>query len=197
MEKEILAPGILVYRNAIDENALSRLIDKYGDQMRPGTSGYSENGQLKEEVYTVIRDVQLCVIDDEQIKRDLDNCVYDYTITSIDGYTLTNIDFKSIKSEALQFLKYEKDGHFVYHIDAPSAVTYHVDSSVIYNRVLSAIIYFNDDYNGGELFFPLFNIKHKPKAKDIVIFPSGIPYGHQVLPVEGLRYALVTWYNWG
>ncbi len=42
--------------------------------------------------------------------------------------------------------------------------------------------YINDNYNGGEIEFYLDGktITHKPKAGDIVIFPSGEPYYHGV-----------------
>lgn len=195
MEKEILAPGILVYRNAIDENALNRLLEKYGNNLRPGTSGWYENGVFKEDVYKTVRDVHLSIIQDDLIKKDLDSCILNYTRTTLGNYTLTNIDFDSLECEGLQFLKYENEGHFNYHIDA-AAVVYHVDSNALYRRVLSAVIYFNDDYNGGELYFPMFDLKYKPSPRDIIVFPSGIPYGHQVMPVDGIRYAMVTWYNW-
>jgi Rps23 Pro-64 3,4-dihydroxylase Tpa1-like proline 4-hydroxylase len=52
----------------------------------------------------------------------------------------------------------------------------------------------NDNYIGGEIKFPRFNVTHKPKANELLIFPSGYTYNHSVLPVEsGTRYAIVGW----
>ena len=51
----------------------------------------------------------------------------------------------------------------------------------------------NDDYEGGELYFPEYGIKVKPKANTAVIFP-GINT-HQVLEVKkGNRMAMITFF---
>lgn len=55
--------------------------------------------------------------------------------------------------------------------------------------VMSGVLYLNDNVVGGELFFPKQNIKIKPKAGSIVIFPSVEPFFHQSLPVlKGEKY---------
>lgn len=48
------------------------------------------------------------------------------------------------------------------------------------NLAFSMITYINDDFSGGELFFPNQNIMVKPKAGSLIIFPSVEPYLHQV-----------------
>jgi predicted 2-oxoglutarate/Fe(II)-dependent dioxygenase YbiX len=81
-------------------------------------------------------------------------------------------------------LKYEKGGEFDLHMD---------DGGGTFRRT-STIFYLNDDYLGGELFFPDFNIKIKPEAGDFLIFPSSYAYKHKVFPViEGTRYAIASW----
>lgn len=54
-----------------------------------------------------------------------------------------------------------------------------LDSSVLYGIV----IYLNDDYKGGEIFYPKLNLKIKPKAKSIIIHPASTE--HEVLKVKG------------
>jgi hypothetical protein len=52
-----------------------------------------------------------------------------------------------------------------------------------------SIIYINEDYEGGELSFPAYNIKFKPKAGTLVFFPSNNNYSHCVTEVKsGLRF---------
>jgi predicted 2-oxoglutarate/Fe(II)-dependent dioxygenase YbiX len=52
-----------------------------------------------------------------------------------------------------------------------------------------SIIYINEDYDGGELSFPAYRIKFKPKAGTLVFFPSNNNYSHYVTEVEsGLRF---------
>jgi predicted 2-oxoglutarate/Fe(II)-dependent dioxygenase YbiX len=61
-------------------------------------------------------------------------------------------------------------------------------------RVVSAILYLNDDYEGGHLEFPNFGIKIKPQAGMLILFPSNYAYTHAAHPVtKGTKYALVTW----
>jgi hypothetical protein len=49
-------------------------------------------------------------------------------------------------------------------------------------------IYFNDDYEGGELYYPELGITHKPKARSLVMHGGNIT--HESLPVtsDDLRY---------
>jgi predicted 2-oxoglutarate/Fe(II)-dependent dioxygenase YbiX len=55
--------------------------------------------------------------------------------------------------------------------------------------IMSAVIYLNDDMDGGELHFTEFDIKIKPEAGSIVVFPSVEPYYHRSTPVvSGVKY---------
>lgn len=51
---------------------------------------------------------------------------------------------------------------------------------------ITCTMYINDDYDGGDIEFFVDNklINHKPKAGDILIFPSGEPYYHGVKLIE-------------
>jgi hypothetical protein len=87
--------------------------------------------------------------------------------------------------EAFNFVKYEGEGtHFNIHADHGPA----------YNCTVSAVIYINDDYEGGEIRFPrLDNYTHKPKVGDIAIFPSNYIYEHASLPMKtGTKYCVVV-----
>jgi predicted 2-oxoglutarate/Fe(II)-dependent dioxygenase YbiX len=55
------------------------------------------------------------------------------------------------------------------------------------------LIYLNDDYEGGEIEFVNFDIKIKPKAGTLIMFPSNYPYSHIAHPViSGTKYAVST-----
>jgi hypothetical protein len=57
----------------------------------------------------------------------------------------------------------------------------------------SLVAYLNDDYEGGELYFDKFNLKIKPRAGDLYLFPSTYLFSHASLPVtEGTKYSIVT-----
>jgi len=94
---------------------------------------------------------------------------------------------KNIKSRehTMHLLKYDKSGHLPAHQDQG-----------ISSRVLSALLYLNDDYEGGEIEFKHSGIKFKPEAGSVLFFPSNFLYVHEVYPVtKGPRYALPNWYH--
>ena len=87
--------------------------------------------------------------------------------------------------EAFNFVKYDGEGkHFNIHADHGPA----------YNCTVSAVIYINDDYEGGEIKFPrLDGYIHKPRVGDIAIFPSNYIYEHASLPMKsGIKYCVVV-----
>ena len=83
--------------------------------------------------------------------------------------------------------------------DQTVGMNYHSDymreqgSAPGYKFVITCTIYFNDDYEGGEVDFVMGNklVKYKPEAGDLLVFPSGHPdylteeenpYLHGVMP---------------
>lgn len=59
---------------------------------------------------------------------------------------------------------------------------------------LSNIIYLNDDFDGGELFFPDFDIEIKPKPGMLAVFPGNTHYLHGVRKTSGnTRYTCTLW----
>ncbi len=83
-----------------------------------------------------------------------------------------------------KILKYDIGGKFNNHID---------DGGGNFRRV-STVYYLNDDYEGGELSFPQFDINLKPEAGDMILFPSSFVYSHSVKPViSGNRYSIASW----
>lgn len=54
---------------------------------------------------------------------------------------------------------------------------------------VAAVLYFNDDFDGGEIYFPKFDIRIKPEPGMLVGFPASHHYLHGVAKVEnGNRY---------
>jgi len=58
------------------------------------------------------------------------------------------------------------------------------------SRDISSTLYYNDNYKGGEIFFVNQDLKIKPTAGSLLLFPSNENYIHEVLPVDsGTRYS--------
>jgi hypothetical protein len=63
-------------------------------------------------------------------------------------------------------------------------------------RDLSSIIYYADDYEGGEFFFSQYGIEFTPKAGTLVYFPAGANYAHGVRMVtSGERYTTTVFWK--
>ena len=93
-----------------------------------------------------------------------------------------------------QVLRYESGGHYIRHADSeqmnPDNNTWHK----VADRDVSLLMYLNDEFAGGELFFPNFNYRYQPEKGDLVLFPSDHRYMHEAETVtSGFRYAIVSW----
>ena len=61
-------------------------------------------------------------------------------------------------------------------------------------RDYSLLLYVNDDYEGGSLYFPNFEIRLQPKRGMLVAFPSDHRYLHAADPLlSGERFVIVSW----
>lgn len=108
----------------------------------------------------------------------LQKCLADYE---------SRYNFKMNYMEAINFVRYKKDDHFEVH----------TDSGFSYFCTLSSVGYFNEDYEGGQLWFPYMNLKFKPQKGDILFFPSTYIFAHAALPVSiGTKYSAVTMFNY-
>jgi hypothetical protein len=71
----------------------------------------------------------------------------------------------------------------------------HADHGIT-SRTISSILYLNDNYGGGELYFPYFDILLKPNAGSVIFFPSNFMYVHEVKEItSGVRYSFPNWFH--
>lgn len=109
--------------------------------------------------------------------------VYDVQAPAVDDYRRDHNIMPLKYWEAFNFIKYGPGQHFMEHHD----------HGYSYNCTVSLVAYINDDYEGGELYFRLQDLKIKPKAGDLYIFPSNFMYPHQAMAVKsGTKYSIVT-----
>ena len=63
---------------------------------------------------------------------------------------------------------------------------------------VSAVVYINDNFSGGELVFPKVDYSYKPVSGSCIIFPSNVQYSHYVDRVSnGERIVLPFWFPKG
>ena len=98
--------------------------------------------------------------------------------------SMFNINETFFYTESNSLLKYTDSQYYKAHYDGDTSS----------RRVVSPIVYLNEDYEGGEIEFVNFGIKIKPKAGSLLVFPSNYAYRHIAHPVtSGEKYAIVTW----
>jgi len=75
---------------------------------------------------------------------------------------------------------------------------YFTQREVAMYQVVNALVYLNDNYEGGEFYFPYANVLIKPDVGDIVFFPANYVGTHAVTKVEsGERYTYLAQYGHG
>ena len=80
-------------------------------------------------------------------------------------------------------------GHHAVEQDDEHGVFYKV-----LDRDISLLLYLNDNYEGGKLKFTRLNYTYKPKAGDLVFFPSNHIFTHESTPLTvGVKWAIVSW----
>jgi predicted 2-oxoglutarate/Fe(II)-dependent dioxygenase YbiX len=119
-----------------------------------------------------------------KLMKDVHNQMYFLLLAATLPYAQKNNIQEALYHEHYNLLKYNTGQEYKAHYDGGS----------IMGRAISAICYLNSDYEGGDIEFPLFNVKIKPEPGMLILFPSNYAYQHVAHPVTaGTKYALVTW----
>lgn len=60
-------------------------------------------------------------------------------------------------------------------------------------RDFASVIYLNEDYEGGAIYFPNLDIELKPQPGTLIIFPGTLRYLHGIRPViSGMRHTIAS-----
>lgn len=123
---------------------------------------------------------------------ELDNLIYSKISEGYQKWlSLISLD----QSQKVFFQNFNDTGYQINKYEIGQYYNYHVDNSVTHNnenRVVSIVIYINDDYEGGELQFPFYT--YKPCKGQGILFPSDWLYPHKSCPIlKGVKYSIVTW----
>lgn len=94
------------------------------------------------------------------------------------------------KDSGYELIRYAEGQFFKEHVDVVR------DHPTLAGRRLAVVAFGNDNFEGGELFFPRQNLTVKPETGALVLFPANFTHPHEVKPVtKGTRYSLVTWFH--
>jgi hypothetical protein len=126
----------------------------------------------------------LANVSNNKVLQNIHNQFYLMLLASVHSYREKYSIQEGTWFEGYSLLRYQGGQEYKAHYDGTSALA----------RIISAIVYLNDDYTGGEIEFPNFGVKIKPTPGMLILFPSNFAYSHIAHPVtSGTKYALVTW----
>lgn len=202
LEKEEIAPGIVVYSNVMENH--ETFIPDFEEAMGSGLAG------LQWQEPHILRDGK-DVVDHQYRNLETFGIPYAGVMKREDNLESPLETFRTIVANRLYLAMnhVEQDYLAMYGVSTATHDMYnvlkygkghffvnHVDDNQTFQRTVSSIFYVNDNYEGGEIEFPRFGIKLKPKANQMLLFPSTYVYNHQVHEVtDGYRYAVVSWMN--
>lgn len=221
-EIEEIYPYILVYKNMFKDidksykvltDSLNETEDRifspwtqwsiFGDYLNPIVPGFTMSDK-----YGNLKNIETKTQTQEDQKQFAIEMMENFHLVTEDYIKKYNIDVD------LNATSIDEDGNTVptwrwtggtigkYHIseeDKPVGMNYHSDYireqgyAPGYKFIITCTIYFNDDYEGGEIDFVMKDklVKYKPQAGDLLVFPSGhpdyltedgMPYLHGVMP---------------
>jgi len=198
MNKEEIAPGIVIYSNVIpdSENLYMDIEEGLASINVPWNSAGVQEG-TDPTINTKTRDTQTTGVAYLSEVKDTSSIM---DMSELFFTNLGNMFFKGfdpVEKDYMQTYGIFSEWHDNYGVlkyGSGQFFSNHIDDHPAYHRRISTVYYLNDNYTGGEINFPRFNITFKPKANQMIVFPSTYVYNHSVSPViEGERYAVVSW----
>lgn len=202
MDYEVLDLGLVYYRGVIDSpQAVIDLIEEVDQRFRANEHGgaetmvadwkpwtydhlffnyqkfFPEAGNVPKNDYYAKEMIQIA------------EALYPSLAKAFNHYSTVVYPFagRSVKSReyTIHLLKYGVGGHLPAHFDQG-----------VSSRILSSVMYLNDNYEGGDIEFINSGVRIKPEAGSIIFFPSNFLYVHEVHPITaGLRYSMPHWYH--
>jgi hypothetical protein len=195
IEKLVIAPQIIVYKNALSNSRSIIDMIESADEVKWET--WYENGwrssvdfdKTKGEESSPIQDICNAfdyVANDYMSDYSGDRGVWPTFIKNWDSTNLNQdnykIDFFKYSHLSFENMKWESDLLMKYHVDEFDA------DGVFkkYKNIVTINFYLNDDYEGGEIcaYNKDLNVsyRYKPVAGDAVVMPSASPFFHAVKP---------------
>jgi Rps23 Pro-64 3,4-dihydroxylase Tpa1-like proline 4-hydroxylase len=183
---------IIIFKNVINKNDCQFIIDTIEKRCKwedAKTFGNVEDYRKTQIVYLT----QIFGIHSELFKAhsilgySFKTCIEQ--LMKIYKYTYNNdiaTHFRYNGDEGFQILKYEGNNYYKEHVDG--------GFNLEVKRSVSFIFYLNDNFKGGETYFPRQDVTISPSIGDVLVFPSGYTHPHEAKQItEGTKYSAVIW----
>lgn len=169
-----LKPGIILFENVFLRN--EELIEQ------------AENGQWRDGFVgnqaKVDSAVRITDIHDIDQKSEIHQELLEVFLACLEKY-IQKYTLSIKKAEHLRVARYPVEGYYKPHADAENG-----------SRQLSGVLFLNEDFQGGELNFIYQDLEIKPKAGDLLLFPSNFIFRHECKKItEGNKFLALTWFS--
>ena len=180
---------IKIFDNILPLETISSVIKYLNQQHTDNQFKYGQVGN-KGNIIKKVRDVQTLSLN-----------LFSQKLTNVHYHNLLRTVFLTKAQEYINEHRYVESITEVSQIDAlryskNNFYNYHVDDGNSFNRILSCILFLNNDYENGDLCFKFDEeeISIKPIPSRLIMWPSNFLFPHCVKPVsEGIRYSIVAW----
>ena len=172
------------YQNIISDDLCNKLIE-YSDNQKPlQPSTYSTSSGKSDRSNERVKMDDGWFRNGEKYYDDIKNCF----MTVIKKYREKHEDFVCQRHTDFRMNKYSEGGFMSRHVDN----IHHSHGQEYGYPQASALLFLNDDYEGGH--FHISGLRYETKKGSAIIFPSNFMFPHEVnLITKGTRYSIVTW----
>lgn len=195
---EQFGEAITFYHNALDKQMCDHIIRQcyITEQWRKAITTGEAAGTM--DAANSPRQNDTCNITGNEKLKDIDMYIHRVLSTTLSDYLKRlgvegPFDAGLTQDEGYAVLRYRSGGYYKRHID------YSSHSGPNHNpiiRAVTSLIYLNDDYEGGEVYFNRQEVKIKPTAGGIIFFPSIYTHPHTSMDIKsGTKYCIVTWWK--
>lgn len=178
---------IVVLKNIISTELCDIILDEYitsDNWNKACVGGGSPNQKIRN--CEIIQISQPFVIQNNNNRFKIDQELFESVAKCIEEYNKLFKHCSIQEDTGYELLKYNEGGFYIQH----------TDSFLQAPRLVTASLFLNDDYEGGEFAFFDRQLKYKLNKGDVLMFPSTFMYPHEVMPVtKGTRYSIVTWFR--
>ena len=184
-----IPPGMLVIQNYLNPSWCAALVAECerAEGERHRTGKFHDDGKLE---FVVDESRTSEAIPAKDLKTDIIGTIRKIYTQVIGPHYQSKIEW----FETPEVLRYREGGEYQVHSDAHNWDREEKVWKRGLDRDLSVLLYINDDFEGGDVYFPNCNFRVKPRRGMLVSFPSDWRYTHKATPVtSGVRYAVVSW----
>ncbi|MEL6221123.1 MAG: 2OG-Fe(II) oxygenase [Cyanobacteria bacterium J06627_8] len=188
-EGPTLGQEIFLLQNVIDSQTCQHLISV------ADTADFKNAGILMQTIDSDVRSNDLVQLGGDQALSQSTNQLILGKLAIVKQFLFDQYGVQFPYAEPCSILRYRTHQFYKRHVDnILLSSRFQEVQQGIPTRDISVVGYLNDDFEGGETYFDRQDVKVKPQAGSVLLFPSYFTHPHQSLPIlKGTKYAFTSW----